>query len=80
MRLKAADNQAKLQLAEQKQMDEKDLAIEELQLKLAIAQGDQQTKERIETARLTRDAARLTLDRDKTVMDFTKEGVSSGYQ
>ncbi len=80
MQLKAADNQAKLQLAAQKQMDEKDLAIEELQLKLAIAQGDQQTKERIETARLTRDAARLTLDRDKTVMDFTKEGVSSGYQ
>ena len=56
-----------------------DLAIEELQLKLAIAQGDQETKERIETARLTRDAARLRLDQDKTVIDYTTKGAPSGY-
>ena len=79
MQLKARDSAAKLQLAQQKQMDEKDLAIEELQLKLAIAQGDQETKERIETARLTRDAARLRLDQEKTVIDLTK-GASDGYQ
>jgi len=79
MQIKAQDNAAKLQLAAQKQMDEKDLAIEELQLKLAIAQGDQEMKERIETARLTRDAARLRLDQDKTVID-TMKGAGSGYQ
>jgi hypothetical protein len=80
MQLKAADNQAKLQLAAQKQMDDKDLAIEELQLKLAIAQGDQETKERIETARLMRDAARLRHDQDKTVIDYSMKGAPSGYQ
>ena len=79
MQIKAQDSAAKLQLAQQKQMDEKDLAIEELQLKLAIAQGDQEMKERIETARLTRDAARLRLDQDKTVID-TMKGAGSGYQ
>ena len=81
MQLKGQDMQAKLQLAQQKQMDEKDLAIEELQLKYAIATGDMETKERIETARLTRDAARLRHDQDKTVMEFsTKEGGRYGYQ
>ena len=79
MQIKAQDSTAKLQLAQQKQMDEKDLAIEELQLKLAIAQGNQEMKERIETARLTRDAARLRLDQDKTVID-TMKGAGSGYQ
>jgi hypothetical protein len=71
MQLKAQDMQSKLQLAQQKQMDDKDLAIEELQLKLAISQGDQETKERIETARLTRDAARLKYDQDRTVLDVS---------
>ena len=80
MQMKAQDMAAKLQLAQQKQLDDKDLAIEELRLKLAIAEGDQETKERIETARLTRDAARLRLDQDKTVMDFTVKGVPRGYQ
>jgi hypothetical protein len=80
MQLKAQDSAAKLQLAAQKHMDEKDLAIEELQLKLAIAQGDQEMKERIETARLTRDAARLRLDQDKTVIDYTTKGAPYGYQ
>jgi len=80
MQMKAQDMAAKLQLAQQKQLDDKDLAIEELRLKLAIAEGDQETKERIETARLTRDAARLRHDQDKTVMDFTVKGVPRGYQ
>ena len=81
LQLKGQDMQAKMQLAQQKQMDEKDLAIEELQLKYAIATGDMETKERIETARLTRDAARLRHDQDKTVMEFsTKEGGPYGYQ
>jgi hypothetical protein len=71
MQLKAQDMQSKLQLAQQKQMDDKDLAMEELQLKLAISQGDQETKERIETARLTRDAARLKYDQDRTVLDVS---------
>jgi hypothetical protein len=81
MQLKSQDMQAKQQLAQQKQMDEKDLALEDLQLKYAIATGDMETKERIETARLTRDAARLRHDQDKTVMEFsTKEGGPYGYQ
>jgi hypothetical protein len=80
MQMKAQDMAAKLQLAQQKQLDDKDLAIEELRLKLAIAEGDQETKERIETARLTRDAARLRHDQDKTVMDFTVKGAPRGYQ
>jgi hypothetical protein len=45
--------------------------MEDLQLRMAIAVGDQETKERIETARLTRDAARLKLDQDKTIIDYT---------
>ena len=49
-----------------------ELAMEEQKYKMAIAMGDLEMKERIETARLTRDAARLKLDRDKTVIDLTK--------
>jgi hypothetical protein len=71
MQLKGQDMAGRMQLAAQKQMDEKDLAIEELQLRLAIAIGDNEMKERIETARLTRDAAKLKQDRDKTMMDFS---------
>jgi hypothetical protein len=64
-----------------KLQDEQALAMEELQLKLAIATGDQQMKERIETARLTRDAARLRHDQDKTVIDYSvKQGNQYGYQ
>jgi hypothetical protein len=38
---------------------------EEMQLKLAIAVGDREMKERIETARLTRDAAKLNFEQAK---------------
>jgi hypothetical protein len=47
-----------------------------LELRLAIAEGDNETRERIEAARLNRDAARLRLDETKTVMS----GGNYGYQ
>jgi uncharacterized tellurite resistance protein B-like protein len=68
------------QIALKKQADDMQLAMEELQLKLAIATNDQETKERIETARLTRDAAKLSHERDKTVINLTTKGVPNGYQ
>jgi hypothetical protein len=46
------------------QQDQKE-AMEDLQLKLAIATGDRDMKERIETARLTRDAAKLNFEQVK---------------
>ena len=49
-----------------------ELAMEEQKYKYAIAVGDMDMKERIESARLTRDAARLKLDRDKTAIELTK--------
>jgi threonyl-tRNA synthetase len=49
-----------------------ELAMEEQKYKYAIAVGDMDMKERIESARLTRDAARLKLDRDKTALELTK--------
>jgi len=51
------------------------MAMEDLQLRLAIATGDNETKERIETARLTRDAARLSHDQQKTSLEFAKGGL-----
>lgn len=50
------------------------LAMEDRQYKLAIAKGDLDMKERIETARLTRDAARLKFDQDKTAFELTRKG------
>ncbi len=50
------------------------LAMEDRQYKLAIARGDLEMKERIETARLTRDAARLKFDQDKTAFELTRKG------
>ena len=49
-----------------------ELAMEEQRYKVAIAMGDIDMKERIETARLTRDAARLKFDQDKTAVELTK--------
>jgi hypothetical protein len=72
----AADIQMDMRkLQEQQRMD-----MEELQLKYAIAVGDQQTKERIEAARLTRDAARLKQDQDMTVLEYSVKGSPYGYQ
>ena len=80
MQLKGQELEVDIQMQMKKLQDEQALAMEELQLKLAIAQGDQEMKERIETARLTRDAARLRHDQDKTVMDFSTKGNQYGYQ
>jgi hypothetical protein len=71
LQLKGQQMQMDTQLALKKQADEMQLAMEELQLKLAIATGDNEMKERIEAARLSRDAAKLRLDQDKTVLDYS---------
>jgi len=59
---------AKMQLDHQ-------IAIEDLQLRLAIATGDNETQERIETARLTRDAAKLIHEREKTELEYSRGGL-----
>ena len=71
MQLKGQDMAAKIQLDMRRLQDEKEVAMEDLQLKLAIATGDMEMKERIETARLTRDAARMRQDQQKTLLDHT---------
>lgn len=78
MQLKAAKDRADIELDLKKQADEMQMAMEELQLKLAIATGDQEMKERIETARLARDAARLQYDQEKTVVELAKGGIVNG--
>ena len=49
-----------------------EIAMEAQKYKMAIALGDLEMKERIEAARLTRDAARLKFDRDKTDIETMK--------
>lgn len=71
MQIKGQELEAKMQLEMQKLQSDMQIQMEELQLRLAIATGDQELKERIETARLTRDAAKLQQEQDKTVADFT---------
>jgi hypothetical protein len=81
MGLKDKELAARLQMDMKKMQDEQQHAMEELQLKFAIATGDQQLKERIETARLTRDAAKLKQDGEKAVLDLTtKQGGQYGYE
>lgn len=75
MQIKEQSLAAEIRLKQQKQVDEKDLAIEELQLKLAIATGDNEMKERIETARLTRDAAKLRTDQDKALLQYSDRSI-----
>jgi len=72
---------AKIQvdMAELQQRQQREM--EEMELRLAIATGDMELKERIETARLTRDAARLVNDKERIVIDYqSKLGGSNGYQ
>jgi hypothetical protein len=71
LNLKGQEMAQKLQIDMLELQQKQQMEMEDLQLRLAIAKGDQETKERIETARLTRDAARLKLDQDKTVVDFS---------
>jgi len=79
MGLKGQELQARIQLDMEKLALQQQMDMEELQLRLAIAKGDQETKERIETARLTRDAAKLKFEQDKSVNPPT-QGVPYGYQ
>ena len=67
LQLKDKELAAKIQMdmAELQQRQQRDM--EEMQLKLAIATGDNEMKERIETARLTRDAAKLNFEQSKAV-------------
>ena len=58
---------AKIQLDMAKLQQDQQEAMEEMQLRLAIATNDQDMKERIETARLTRDAAKLNFEQTKAV-------------
>jgi hypothetical protein len=56
------------------------IAQEDNQLKLAIAEGDNETKERIESARLARDTAKLQHEQAKTAISLTNQGNPNGYQ
>ena len=70
MQLKDKQVAAEIQREMEKLAFEQQRAMEELQLKLAIATGDNELKERIETARLTRDAAQLVNDKERIVIDY----------
>jgi len=67
LQLKDKELAAKIQMdmADLQQRQQRDM--EEMQLRLAIAMGDNEMKERIETARLTRDAAKLNFEQSKAV-------------
>jgi hypothetical protein len=69
--IQQAKVQADIQQKMAKMQMDQQIAMEDLQLRLAIATGDNETQERIETARLTRDAAKLTLDH---------QGQTNGYE
>jgi hypothetical protein len=79
MGLKDKELQAKIEMDMKKLQQQQQMEMEDLQLRLAIAKGDQETKERIETARLTRDAAKLKFEQDKPV-NQPNQGVPYGYQ
>ena len=68
---RAAKDQADIELAKNKQQEEFALKQEDLQLREAIAQGDNETRERIEAARLNRDAAKLRLEEGKAMTGGT---------
>ena len=80
MQLKQEGMASNLQLEIKKLQDQQVRDMEELQLKYAIAAGDNELKERIEAARLTRDAARLKQDQDKTILEYSPLGGKYGYQ
>jgi hypothetical protein len=80
MQLKGQESSAKLQMEMAKLQQKQAMDMEEMQLRLAIATGDMNMKERIESARLTRDAARLSHDREKTAFDLVNQGGQYGYQ
>ena len=63
--LKDKELASKIQMDMAKLQQDQQRDMEEMQLKLAIATGDRDMKERIETARLTRDAAKLNFEQTK---------------
>jgi hypothetical protein len=65
MQLKDKELAAKIQMDMQELQQRQEREMEEMQLKLAIARGDNEMKERIEAARLTRDAAKLDFEQVK---------------
>jgi hypothetical protein len=77
MGLKDKELAAKIQMDMSKLQQDQEQAMEEMQLKLAIATGDRDMKERIETARLTRDAAKLNFEQVKAE---PTQGVNYGNQ
>jgi hypothetical protein len=77
MQLKDKELAAKIQMDMQELQQKQQREMEEMQLKLAIAAGDNETKERIETARLTRDAAKLNFEQTKAV---PTQGGQYGYE
>lgn len=64
----------------EKLKQEYQIAIEEQEMKLAIAIGDMETKERIEAARIARDAAKLQQEQSKTALSLTNLGGNYGNQ
>jgi hypothetical protein len=73
---RAARDQADIELQKKKQDDDVSFKMEDMELRLAIAEGDNETKERIEAARLNRDAAKLRLEEGKSMTT----GGNNGYQ
>jgi cell fate (sporulation/competence/biofilm development) regulator YmcA (YheA/YmcA/DUF963 family) len=71
---------ADIQMEMKKLQDQQAMEMEGLQLKYAIAAGDNELKERIEAARLTRDAARLKQDQDSLILEYSPLGAKHGYQ
>jgi len=64
----------------QKLQQEYELSMEEQRLRLAIAIGDIETRERIEAARIARDAAKLSHEQDKTVISLIPKGGNRGNE
>jgi hypothetical protein len=77
MQLKDKELAAKIQMDMQELQQKQEREMEAMQLKLAIAQGDNEMKERIESARLTRDAAKLNFEQVKAVQP---QGGQYGYE
>jgi hypothetical protein len=77
MQLKDKELAAKIQMDMQELQQRQQREMEEMELKLAIARGDNEMKERIETARLTRDAAKLNFEQVKAVQP---QGGQYGYE
>jgi hypothetical protein len=77
MQLKDKELAAKIQMDMQELQQKQEREMEAMQLKLAIARGDNEMKERIEAARLTRDAAKLDFEQVKAVQP---QGGQYGYE